>query len=57
MNVGEEAIAIGNRMDGHDFKKKCSKVFSIGAFGMPPTPTQPLALDMHQAALNQNLRP
>ena len=57
MNLGEEAIAGGSCVDRHDVEKQCSQVFSIGAVGMLPTPTEPLTLDVHQAALNQDRGP
>ncbi|HEV8341580.1 MAG TPA: hypothetical protein VGR30_04330 [Candidatus Binatia bacterium] len=57
MKLREEAIAIGKVVEGHELEKKGSKMFSVGAFGMLPAPTESLALDVHQTALNEDLRP
>lgn len=55
--MGEEVIALSRSTQGHDLEKKRSQLFGISALGVPSTPTQPLALDVHQATLNQDLRP
>lgn len=44
-------------MERHDLEKEASEVSSVGAFGMPPAPTQSLTLEVDQAALNEDLRP
>ena len=44
-------------MERHDLEKEASEVSGVGAFGMPPAPTQSLPLEVDQAALNDDLRP
>ena len=57
MDLREKAITIGNGVEGHNLEEKGSKMFSIGAFGMLPTPAKSLALNVHQTTLNEDLRP
>jgi len=57
VKLSKKAIAIGSGMERHDLEKEASEVSGVGAFGMPPAPTQSLTLEVYQAALNEDLRP
>ena len=52
LHLGEESLAVGSRVDGHDVEKQGAQMFGVRAFGIAPAPTQSLPLNMDQAALN-----
>jgi hypothetical protein len=57
MQLRNEALSVSSRTYGHDFEEKLSQVFSICTFGVAPTPHGSLSLDVHETALNEDLRP
>jgi len=57
MQLRDKMFSIGSALDGHDLKEEGSEIFGIGAFGIAPTPHEPLSLDVNQATLNQDPRP
>jgi hypothetical protein len=53
----DELIAIFAGPDLHDLEEDRPQDPGISPFGMPSAPGESLALDMHQAALDDDLRP
>jgi hypothetical protein len=48
----DEPFSLSVTMDSEDHKQDATKSSCVGSFGMLTTPTQALALNVHQAPLN-----
>jgi len=53
----DPSVAIGAGADGRELLEQPPQTSGIGAFGTLPAPRQPLALDMHEAALTNRVGP
>lgn len=57
MNLGRESVALFPCANGHYPEKEFPQAFGVGSLGAPPAPRESLALNMYQAALQNNTGP
>lgn len=57
MHLSHEPVPVCDGVDRHDLAKQSPEVLRIPAFGLSATPTEPLAVNMDETALNADRRP
>lgn len=57
VDLTNEAFSLHGGFDHGQIEKEFSKMFCVGPFGISPTPTEPLTLNVDNAPLQMNPRP
>jgi hypothetical protein len=57
MSLANEVVSLCTGLHHSQIEEQFSEMLCIGAFGISPTPTQSLALNMDNASLKTDLRP
>lgn len=57
LHLSHEPVPVCDGVDRHDLAKQSPEVLRIPAFGLSATPTEPLAVNMDETALNADRRP
>ena len=57
LDLSDERLPGRDSVDRHNLAKQGAKALRIPAFGLPATPTEPVALNRDEATLNADRRP